>query len=124
MIFLHKKRKEREKMNETNDLKQKLYEKLEQEYYDFIEELKIMPPEQIIAHSYEKVFKEDILMCFEESDLDYEKTKALCELEKPLDLLYDEWLSTDDSYMEMLRDCIDRFADNELAYREENEMER
>ena len=98
-------------MTRTEEINQRLYEKLAKEFDGYIEHLKTLPPEQIINSSYEKVFKEDLLLCFEGNDLDYERAKALLSLEKPLDELYDEWLGTDCSYMDMLRDCIDNRTD-------------
>lgn len=98
-------------LTRTEEINQKLYEKLAKEYDGFIEHLKTLLPDEIINNSYEKVFKEDILLCFESNDLDYERAKALLSLDKPLDELYDEWLGTDCTYMDMLRDCIDNRTD-------------
>lgn len=93
-------------MNQTEKINQQLYEKLSQEYSRFIDGLKQLSPEEIIEHSYEKVFKEDILTCFECDDMPYAKAKALLSLKNPLNDLYEEWLSTDCTHMDMLRDCI------------------
>ena len=41
-------------------LKQELYDKLEKEYNDFIEDLKTKTPDEIINKSYEKVMKEEL----------------------------------------------------------------
>lgn len=84
-----------------------LYEKVKQEYDDFVESLEKLPPKEIIQHSYEKVFKEDITMCFEYAELSNIDAKALYKKKKPLDFVYNEWLNCDCSYMDMLRDIID-----------------
>ena len=85
----------------------KLYEKLYKENCQFIEKLKTFSPEEIIAQSYEKVFKEDILMCFEDEDFINEKDiEKLLKKENLLNFLYREYLDSDISYMEMLRDNI------------------
>ncbi len=84
-----------------------LYEKVKQEYDAFVESLEKLPPKEIINHSYEKVFKEDITMCFEDIDLSNSDAKALYKQKNPLDFVYNEWLSNDFSYMESLRDTID-----------------
>ena len=101
-------------MDKTEQINRKLYEKLSAEYDKFYENLKTLPPEEIIRSSYEKVFKEDILMCFECDNIDYDKAKALYSLDTPLDNLYNEWLGTDCSYMDMLRDVIDTCADTAI----------
>lgn len=91
----------------ARDYNKLLYEKMSAEYDRFIEDLKQMPPEQIIEHSYEKVMKEDLLSCFEFTDRSQTEAKALYLLKNPFDDLYQEWLDTDASYMDMLRDSID-----------------
>lgn len=87
-----------------NDL---LYRKVRKEYDAFVAEIEKLPPKDIVAHSYEKVFKEDITMCFEDISLEQKEAKALFKKQKPLDFVYNEWLSCDRSYMDMLRDTID-----------------
>ncbi|NCC87073.1 MAG: DUF3848 domain-containing protein [Clostridia bacterium] len=101
-------------MDRTEAMNQKLYEKLSAEYGKFYDHLKTLPPEEIIRSSYEKVFKEDLLLCFEVTDLDYDKAKALHSLKDPLDDLYNEWLGTDCSYMDMLRDVIDTRSESAI----------
>jgi hypothetical protein len=95
------------KESEIVGLHTKLYEKLYKENCQFIEKLKTFSPEEIIAQSYEKVFKEDILMCFEDEDFINEKDiEKLLKKENLLNFLYREYLDSDISYMEMLRDNI------------------
>ncbi len=84
-----------------------LYEKVKKEYDAFVESLEKLPPKEIINHSYEKVFKEDIAMCFEELELEPNDAKALLKKKKPLDFVYQEWLKNDCSYMDMLRDTVE-----------------
>lgn len=105
------------------DIREQLYEKLSAEYDAFIGELKAAPPDKIIESAYEKVFKEDILMCFEyNDDLSDEKIDALLALESPLDSLYQNWLDTDVSYMDDLRDTIHSFVRNEVLEQKEKEL--
>lgn len=92
-----------------------LYERMSAEYDDFLEELKTKPPGKIIEAAYEKVFKEDILMTFESGGFSDEQITALLALEEPLDSLYRDWLDTDASYMDILRDSIDSAADFYVA---------
>ena len=91
------------------NLNDRVYEKLSAEYDAFIESVKAMSGEEAIKHAYEKVFKEDIVLCFEGGDMQLspKQAKALLAEKKPLDYLYNTWLDTDCSYMDMLRDSID-----------------
>lgn len=92
-------------------LQDQLYDKLSGEYAAFIDELKTMPPEKIIESAYEKVFKEDILMSFEYDELlEDDQLAALLAMDYPLDALYRNWLDTDVTYMDDLRDTIESFA--------------
>ena len=103
------------------DYNKLLYEKMSSEYDSFIEKLKQMQPEQIIERSYEKVMKEDLLSCFEYSERPQIEAKALYLQKNPLESLYQEWLETDVSYMDMLRDSADecvKFAVKEMKDRQ------
>ena len=84
-----------------------LYEKMKQEYDEFIADLKLKTPDKIIRHSYEKVMKEEILSCFESSDRPQKEAKALCLLKYPLEEIYQEWLGNDYSYMYLIQYTID-----------------
>ena len=97
-------------MEQRNELKDLLYEKMSKEQDNFIEKLKHSSPEEIISAAYEKVMRDDILMLFDDDFLDTKQTKALLKLEYPLSACYDEWLKNDYSYMDMLRDTVDDFS--------------
>lgn len=84
-----------------------LYEKMQAEYSTFIEGLKQLPPEEIIERSYEKVIKEELVACCADSNRSQVEAKALYRLKKPLDEMYQQWLSNDYSYMDLLHDTID-----------------
>lgn len=98
-------------MNRLEELNNKLYEKMKAEYDSFCAKTMELPPKEILEKSYEKVFKEDILCCFENDTLPYDKAKALYKLEYPLDEIYESWLNNDCSYMEDLRDTINDRCD-------------
>lgn len=91
----------------ARDYNQLLYEKAYSEYETFINDLKAMTPEQILEHAYEKTIKEDILSLFESVDLAPKAAKALYLRKHPLDEVYQKWLDTDVSYMDMLRDSME-----------------
>ena len=91
-------------------LRELLYEKASKEQDAFVEYLKTLPPEQIIDKAYEKVMRDDILMSFEDDYLSDKQVAELIKLDYPLSACYDEWMDTDVSHMEMLRDTIDSYA--------------
>ena len=99
-------------MEQRNELKDLLYEKMSKEQDNFIEKLKHSSPEEIISAAYEKVMRDDILMLFEDDFLDDKQIKALLRLERPLSACYDEWLKNGCSYMDMLRDTVDGFSED------------
>lgn len=94
-------------MDNTAKINEMLYEKVKNEYNEFIEHLKKLPPDKIIDHAYEKVFKEDLMIALQEKKLSYNEAKAMLSLKYPLDELYQEWMHTDISYMDMLSDVVD-----------------
>lgn len=103
------------------NLRQTLWEKAAKEQSDYIEHLKTLPPEQIIDRAYEKVMRDDILMSFEDDYLSDKQVAELIKLDYPLSACYDEWMDTDVSHMEMLRDTIDSYAKRLV---EENEEQK
>lgn len=88
------------------------------------EQYMVLEAKEIIAASYEKVFKEDIMMILSENDLPYDRAKALLRMEHPLDAAYRAWLGRDSTYMEDLRDCVDEFAKDEAMRRKKEVKER
>ena len=104
------------------DYNELLYEKVQAEYDAFIEELKRMTPEQVIDRAYEKVTKENMVAAIQEKELTPSEAKALYREKYPLDRMYQEWLDTDVSEMQMLKDSIDDTA--KKAVKEMNEKHR
>jgi hypothetical protein len=92
-------------------LREQLYEKMTSEYKGFLNEMKAKPASEVLEAAYEKVFKEDLLMTIEGSGLDDEKLAALLTLDTPLADLYCNWLDTDTSYMDVLLDSVEEYAD-------------
>lgn len=107
------------------DLRDLLYKKVSKEQDDYVEHLKTLSPQKIIDKAYEKVMRDDILMTLENdymSDfLSDKQVKELLKLDYPLSACYEEWMDTDCSHMEMLRDTIDTFAQRLV---DENEAEK
>ncbi|MCQ4794147.1 DUF3848 domain-containing protein [Anaerofustis stercorihominis] len=110
-------------MDKLKAVNEKLYEVMETEYRNFLEELEKKDAGEIIKSSYEKVFKEDILMTLSENEFSYAQAKALLNEKYPLDSCYQAWLKTDDLYMNNLKDCMEEHA-KKLVSLEKRERER
>mgnify|MGYP000198070210 CR=1 FL=1 len=67
-------------MEQRNELKDLLYEKMSKEQDNFIEKLKHSSPEEIISAAYEKVMRDDILMLFDDDFLDTKQMFVLCSI--------------------------------------------
>ena len=94
----------------TIDYHELLMQKVETEYDEFLQKLKNMTAEQVIDRAYEKVIKEDMKAIILNETFSPKVAKALCREDYPLDRMYQDWLDTDVSHMEMLRDSIDSTA--------------
>lgn len=92
----------------NNKLREDLYNKMEKEYDDFVEKLKVFSPERIIDTSYEVVIKGEFLSLFYPYGSIYsiEAIEKLNEFEKPLEVLYIHWLRSDGGIHEVLEDYI------------------
>lgn len=101
----------------------KLYEKAAKEYFVFLEELEKKPAKEIIKSSYEKVFKEDILMSFQSNELSEDKAKVLLATDNLLDKVYLAWLDQDVTYMDVLNECINEYAKELMEEKERIVME-
>ena len=96
-------------MNKFDNINEMLLDKLQREYDNFILELEKLEPAEIINKAYEKVMKEDIVLSVEIMNIDYEDAITLYSLEAPLASLYSNWLNTDYSYMELLKESIGEY---------------
>lgn len=92
------------------DYNEVLCAKVQAEYNAFYEKLEGMTPKEIISHAYEKVIKEDLVLAIENGCLTQAEATVLCLEEHPLDFIYQEWMDSDYSYMDMLRDTIEDAA--------------
>lgn len=97
-------------MEQDKTARQLLYEKLNNEYSVFYDNLKTMSGEEVIQHCYENIFKEDLLLCINNVDLTDEEFNKLLNVNNLLDYFYQEWLNNDYSYMDMLRDTVQESA--------------
>ena len=93
-------------------LQEEFYDKLRIDYNEYLDNLRLMPPQQIIEKAYETVTKESILNCFEGRGY-LTETEAMALLEKHygLDDFYSDWLSADTHYEDAVKDCINARID-------------
>ena len=98
-------------MNREEELKQKVLEKIEKEYDDFIGELSNCSSQVIIERAYEKVVKEEMKDKFASKDLSELESKALLKNDGILEEFYDDWLNTDGNFSEMLEISMDDTID-------------
>lgn len=89
-----------------------LYEKMLQEFYDYKNSLLKLSPSELIGGfaAYELVYKEDLLLCFEEDDdllLSEDDVAFLLKMDTPLDWLFKSWCDSGISHMDMLRAFIE-----------------
>ena len=89
-------------------IRHKLYQKMEHEFNSYIEKLKKLPPEKIILGSYEKIMKEEMMLSFypDNEMYDINQIKALNNYDKPLDKLYSDWMDSDISFNGVIEDSI------------------
>lgn len=81
---------------------------MSEEYENYIHNVRSYTDnDSIIRSAYEITMKSDILSCFEnENILPDKECRALLKRKYPLDILYNAWLKSDCSHMDMLRECI------------------
>lgn len=111
-------------MDKTELQIERINDKILNEYNSFIEHLKTLPVDQIIESSYEKVYKEDLLIAFRDRKLSYQEAKAMLETAYPLDKLYQEWMKTDVTHTEILNDIIDSCLEKSVKEMKHNARSR
>lgn len=93
-------------------LRLQLWEKAQEEQSEYVEELKRLPPEQIVDKAYEKTMRDDILITFEDNRLSDKQVEALMRLDYPIAACYEEWQKNDVTYMDRLFEVVDDYADD------------
>lgn len=100
--------KDKELLDNKNDkLKEKLIEKLENEFKEYIEKIKQKKPNEIVESSYEIVIKEQILSIMRDKDFEKEELKALLKNGSNLNDIYWEWIDSDANFNEILEYSVD-----------------
>ena len=98
-----KEEREKEKMDE-------LVARIKAEQTAYHDYLATLQPQDIIAKSYETCWRAEFAILLENTMFDEKTVEALLKLQHILDVLYDEWLHTDDRISEKLEDVIYFFA--------------
>ena len=112
-------------MNEM-EIRKKLYEKLEKEFRDFIEDMKTNEAEVIVNSAYPIVMKEELLSMFypESERFDIEEIKALNKIDSPLEELYQGWMDTDEGIHSVLEDSVSNTLEEVLKEQKEKKKDR
>lgn len=112
-------------MNEM-DIRKELYEKLEKEFKEFIDDMKNNEAEVIVNSAYQIVMKEELLSMFypESEKFDIDGIKALNKSKNPLDELYEGWMDSDAGIHEALEDSVDTTLDNLIQEQKEKKKDR
>ncbi len=106
-----------------DELKQRVQEKLTNEYNNFIGELKNESADVIIERAYEKVCKEEMIYIFEEKELSVKECKSLLKCSNILNDCYDEWLKSDGNFNEMLEYAVENSIEHIVEdYRREQKV--
>jgi len=123
MLLSAQTKEESDRAKTTVDYVKPLYDKVQMEYNIFMEELNRMTPEQIIERAYEKVMKENIVMAIQDMKFTSTEAKALFREKYPLDRIYREWLDTNISDMQILKDSISDTAKKAVKKMKEKRRE-
>ena len=97
-------------------LMQQLYDCASMEMDDYLSEMKTRPPEEIISSAYQIASKQDILMILEDAEFSPYELEVLMKLDHPLQVLYEEWVSTEDHHMDDLRGSMQTYLSDYLRF--------
>lgn len=100
-----------------------LYDKLFAEQEAYRGWLLSQPPEEILKHAYEYAVREDILLTFENKDVDDEQGRVLLALEDTMSELFKAFEHRETNYMDVVSDTVYDLA-NILLSEEEREKNK
>ena len=98
-------------MKNEEILKQKFEQKIDNEYKEFIENLKQCTPEVIIDRAYEKVSKQEMIYKIKDRDYSNSELRALLKTDGILQECYDEWLKSDGNFTDVLEYAVEERID-------------
>lgn len=90
-------------------MKDQLIDRIYAEHEEWLAELKKKPADEIVRKAYEICYREEFISILECYNFDDEEIEKLMQLPNILDILYDEWLKTDASICQMLKDVVTDF---------------
>lgn len=95
-------------------MKEQLIDRIHAEHAEWLAELKQKPADEIIGKAYEICYREEFISILENYNFTDEEIEKLMQLHNILDILYDEWLKTDASVCQMLKDVVTDFLYEEV----------
>jgi len=106
-------------------IRERLYNKLEKEFKDFIEKMKDNDPEVIVNNAYQITIKEELLaMLYPSEQYNIEEIKALYKIENPLEELYQGWMDSDAGIHSVLEDSVSDTLEEVLREQKEKKKDR
>ena len=96
----------------AEEIYEKLYDRLCAEQEKYVEWLLSQPRNEILRQSYEFAMREDILMIFENAEIEPEHAKVLFDKGTTLADLFHEFEDLETSHMQTIRDMIEGRAKN------------
>ena len=94
---------------------ERLIKRIHEEQKEYLARIEQMPPREIISKAYEICWREEFICLLESTEFDDETMAVLLNTPHLLDILYDEWLSTDVGVHDMLADVIRDFVREEMC---------
>ena len=96
----------------AEEIYEKLYDRLNTEQEKYVEWLLSQPRIEIMRQSYEFAMREDILMIFENAEIEPEHAQALFDKGTTLADLFHEFEDLETNHMQTIRDMIEGRAKN------------
>ena len=103
----------------TEQLHQKLYDRMAAEQSAYRKWLETQPPDVILDHACQFSVREDILMEMETLELSTAQVKALLKSRTPMADIYKAWDKTETRHMDDVRDVIESRADDVICSEKE-----
>ncbi len=94
----------------NQELNTLLYHKMYAEQEKYKQWLLEQSPSVILENAYRYCMQEDMLMCFENNDLEDAQAKALLRIGDPLYRLYHQWDSSGAGHMDQMWECAEKYA--------------
>ena len=90
-------------------MKKQLIDRIHAEHEAFLAKLRKKPADVIIDYAYEICYREELISILEADYMTEEEIAKLLKLPNPVGFLYDEWLKTDASVVEMLEEVVTNY---------------